>query len=502
MFVETGTADADLRAAAPPVHASACCRASRGSTRPRGTAASRSPGQPPDCSARRRVHVRSRAARTRSRRARAVPPLEPIEPGTRPLLQPGAGRRAAQPLETVRERGDGVRPRAGAETGGPLVQVEDLQVYFPISSGIVLDRARRRRARRRRRDASTSPRGETLGLVGESGCGKSTVGRAILRLSSRPPGGSCFDGNDITDLGERAAAAAAAAHADGLPGPVRLAQPAAQRRAHRRRAAARARPRRTRATADARGARAARASSAAGRRRDALPARVLRRPAPAHRPGPGARGRTPTSSSPTSRSRRSTSRSRPRSSTCSSDLQERLRPDLPVHRPRPRRRPPRLRPHRGHVPGRDRRARAGRRRSTSGPLHPYTIALLSAVPIPDPTVERQRDADPAAGRPAEPGQPAGGLPLPHALSVRAAGALRRRAAELRAAADGHLVACHYAEAIAAGEIEPTRTTDVVTALGAPASKTLDGAAGASPRRPTTPSRRVNQAISSGSAPGR
>ncbi len=58
------------------------------------------------------------------------------------------------------------------------------------------------------------------------------------------------------------------------------------------------------------------------------------------------------------------------------------------------------------------------------PLHPYTQALLSAVPIPDPMAEEKRAADHPGGRRPQPGQPALGLPVPHALPDRA-GAVRR-----------------------------------------------------------------------------
>ena len=74
------------------------------------------------------------------------------------------------------------------------------------------------------------------------------------------------------------------------------------------------------------------------------------------------------------------------------------------------------------------------------PLHPYTEALLSAVPIPDPDGEAQ--AHHAAGRRAQPDQPAVGLPLPHPLPDRPA---RLRPARTRAAREppGHWVSCHY-----------------------------------------------------------
>ena len=84
---------------------------------------------------------------------------------------------------------------------GPLVQTEDLRVWFPIKSGILLDR---HVGDVKAVDGVSLDieRGETLGLVGESGCGKSTVGRAILRLYEPTGGTVVFDGQDITELGE------------------------------------------------------------------------------------------------------------------------------------------------------------------------------------------------------------------------------------------------------------------------------------------------------------
>ncbi|MGH3030261.1 MAG: ATP-binding cassette domain-containing protein, partial [Gaiellaceae bacterium] len=69
----------------------------------------------------------------------------------------------------------------GVSGSAALVRVENLKVWFPIKSGIILDR--HVGDIKAVDDVSLEiERGETLGLVGESGCGKSTIGRAILRL--------------------------------------------------------------------------------------------------------------------------------------------------------------------------------------------------------------------------------------------------------------------------------------------------------------------------------
>jgi len=79
-----------------------------------------------------------------------------------------------------------------------LVRLENLSVFFPITGGVL---QRRRGDVKAVDDVSfTIRRGETLGLVGESGCGKTTVGRALLRLIEPTGGRIVFDGTDITTL--------------------------------------------------------------------------------------------------------------------------------------------------------------------------------------------------------------------------------------------------------------------------------------------------------------
>ena len=85
--------------------------------------------------------------------------------------------------------------------GGPLVELDDLRVWFPIKQGLVLDR-HVGDVKAVDGVSLSIARGETLGLVGESGCGKSTVGRAMLRLYEPTGGRVLFEGTDVTHLPE------------------------------------------------------------------------------------------------------------------------------------------------------------------------------------------------------------------------------------------------------------------------------------------------------------
>jgi len=87
------------------------------------------------------------------------------------------------------------------ERGEVLVEVKNLVKYFPVRSGLL---QRVQGWVKAVDDVSfTIYRGETLGLVGESGCGKTTLGRAILRLIEPTRGQVWFDGKDILVLGRR-----------------------------------------------------------------------------------------------------------------------------------------------------------------------------------------------------------------------------------------------------------------------------------------------------------
>jgi len=84
----------------------------------------------------------------------------------------------------------------------PLLEVRGLQMHFPVTEGIVISRKVGEVKAVDGIDFAVR-RGETLGLVGESGCGKTTTGRCILRLEQPTAGEILYDGVDIARLGPK-----------------------------------------------------------------------------------------------------------------------------------------------------------------------------------------------------------------------------------------------------------------------------------------------------------
>ena len=100
---------------------------------------------------------------------------------------------------------EAAQPAAGDASpngGSPLIEVEHLKVFFPIKQGILVERevAQVHAVN----DVTLSiAEGETLGLVGESGCGKTTMSRAIMRLIDTTEGSLRFRGQDVTKAGRK-----------------------------------------------------------------------------------------------------------------------------------------------------------------------------------------------------------------------------------------------------------------------------------------------------------
>jgi peptide/nickel transport system ATP-binding protein len=339
-----------------------------------------------------------------------------------------------------------------------LLRIENLKVWFPIRSGIVLDR---HVGDVKAVDGVTLDvkRGETLGLVGESGCGKSTVGRAILRLYKPTAGRIVFDGTDITKL------------SDGQMRPLRrrmqmvFQDPFASLNPRHSVGRIIAEPMRAHglSTRSEKGQRVYELLETVGLPRDA----ATRYP---HEFSGGQRQRIgvaralavnpdlivadePVSALDVS--------IQAQILNLLEALQDQFKltylfiaHDLAVVR---------------HTSDRIAVMYLGAIAEVSPadelydrPLHPYTIALLSAVPIPDPIVERQREAILLQGDLPSPANPPTGCRFHTRCPFVQPTRCRDEVPALRELAPGHGVACHWAEQIEAGAIKMTRH-DVVEA---------------------------------------
>jgi peptide/nickel transport system ATP-binding protein len=339
---------------------------------------------------------------------------------------------------------------------GNLVELTDLKMYFPIKSGIVLDR---HVGDIKAVDGVSLEirRGETLGLVGESGCGKSTIGRAILRLYEPTEGTIRFAGQDITRLGESELRPLRRRMQMIFQDPYSSLNP--------RHSVGRiiGEPMRTHGIASRRAANA--------RVRELL--QIVGLP-------PDAGSRYPHEFSGGQRQRIGLARAlalnpdlivadEPVSALDVSiqaqiiNLLENLQSefdltylfiahDLAVVR---------------HISDRIAVMYLGTIVEISpaeelydNPLHPYTISLLTAVPIPDPVVERQRERILLAGDLPSPANPPPACRFhtrcPYVQPTRC----KTDAPELRKLADGHLASCHWAEDIKEGRIQPKKVEPV------------------------------------------
>jgi oligopeptide/dipeptide ABC transporter ATP-binding protein len=340
---------------------------------------------------------------------------------------------------------------------GPLVELENLKVYFPIRSGLFLDR--HIGDIRAVDDVSlTIRRGETLGLVGESGCGKSTVGRTILRLYNPTAGRIVFDGQDISRLRESALQPLRRRMQMIFQDPYASLNP--------RHSIGRivGEPLRTHGLANRR--------EASARVRDLL--RVVGLPT-------DAAGRYPHEFSGGQRQRIGLARAlalnpdfivadEPVSALDVSiqaqiiNLLEQLQEefdltylfiahDLAVVR---------------HISDRIAVMYLGWIVEVSpaaelyeNPLHPYTISLLSAVPIPDPIVERQRQSILLTGDLPSPADPPTACRFHTRCPFVQPTRCREEVPPLRTLAEGHTVACHWAEEIKEGRIRPREREPVL-----------------------------------------
>ena len=327
-----------------------------------------------------------------------------------------------------------------ADDSQVLVEVKHLKMYFPVTSGLLVQRTVGHV--KAVDDVSfVVRRGETLGLVGESGCGKTTTGRCILQLHRPTAGTVLFDGKDLCTLDERElrgmrrhmqvifqdpySSLNPRMTAGSIVGEPLLVQGLARTSGH----TGREWPSCCRSWGCAppwptgiRMNSAAGSDSASGWPVPWPPTRSL--------------------SCVTSRCRHWTFRFRRRSSICLEELQEKfdltylfIAHDLSVVRHISDRVAVMYLGHIMEVAARD--------AIYANPLHPYTQALLSAVPIPDPEVDSQRRRIPLAGEVPSPLNPPTGCVF-HPRCHMATAECREVVPELREVQAGHWASCIHA----------------------------------------------------------
>src|SRR4029079_8528779 len=128
-----------------------------------------------------------------------IRPLPHRAPCARGAVGVGPPRRV--PALARSEAGPASRDTGGvvSDTAAPLLRARGVRKYFPIKRGVVFQREVARVHAVDDVDLDLMP-GETVGLVGESGCGKSTVGRCLVRLPDPTDRTIEFDGQDISTL--------------------------------------------------------------------------------------------------------------------------------------------------------------------------------------------------------------------------------------------------------------------------------------------------------------